>query len=141
MPAAPADFVAGSHVTGIPMILPTGPGPPLHGSSADERHRESVRDMFSMELALHQLNGDSGRVLNNMQQACSGCGSAADARLVFAAGSRLTEHLDSAFLMRVAREHLSQPCLSLCGPSPALSAATQVWQNHSLSHPPGRASH
>jgi len=51
------------------------------------------------------------------------------------------EHLDSAFLMRVAREHLSQPCLSLCGPSPALSAATQVWQNHSLSHPPGRASH
>ena len=97
MPAAPADFVAGSHVTGIPMVLPTGPGPPLHGSSADERHRESVRDMFSMELALKQLNGDSGRVLNNMQQACSGCGSVADARLVFAAGSRLAEHLDSAF--------------------------------------------
>jgi hypothetical protein len=75
MPAAPADFVAGSHVTGIPQVLPSGPGPPVHGSSADERHRESVRDMFAMELALHQLNGDSGRVLNNMQQACSGCGS------------------------------------------------------------------
>lgn len=49
MPAAPADFVAGPHVLGIPMVLPSGPGPPRHGTSADEVHRESLRDLFALE--------------------------------------------------------------------------------------------
>lgn len=48
------------------------------------------------------------------------------------------EHLDSDTLLRVAREHLGRPCLSLCGPSPALTEATRVWQAHPLSHLSGR---
>ena len=96
MPAAPADFVAGPHVLGIPMVLPSGPGPPRHGTSADEVHRESLRDLFALELALGQLGGDASRVLNNVQQACSGCAGVAEARLTFAAGRAVAELLERA---------------------------------------------
>ena len=81
---------------GIPMVLPSGPGPPRHGTSADEVLRESLRDLFALELALGQLGGDASRVLNNVQQACSGCAGVAEARLTFAAGSAVAELLERA---------------------------------------------
>lgn len=46
---------------------------------------------------------------------------------------RAIDQLDAATLQRVAQERLSQPSLSLCGPSAALKQASRVWRAHSLS--------
>ncbi|MFM8525877.1 MAG: M16 family metallopeptidase [Cyanobacteriota bacterium] len=49
---------------------------------------------------------------------------------------QVIDQLDAATLQRVAQERLSQPSLSLCGPSSAVKQANRVWRSHPLSRQP-----
>lgn len=54
---------------------------------------------------------------------------------------RAIDALDGSTLQRVAREQLSQPKLSLCGPAQALKQASKVWLAHRLSRQVRLATH
>ena len=120
MEAAPADFVAGSHAVGVPMVLPAAPAPPAPDSRetlADAAQREGLRDLFAFELALGQFQGDCSRLLLGVQQACSACGgrkvartgAGGDAALAFEANAAVAALLTQAGeLLRGLRHSLSR---------------------------------
>lgn len=57
--AAPADFIAGGHVPGVPSVVPAPTEAPLPGEkNRDAEQRERIRDLLSCELAVNQLSRD-----------------------------------------------------------------------------------
>lgn len=125
----------------------------FHLSSSAERATEATRELLSewqrlldqplseseLALALAKFRGASAAGRQTCGQIASrqamvlghGLGwSYADDAL------RRAESLDPATLHAVARQLLSRPSLSLCGPPQALDAAAQVWG----AHPLGRSS-